>query len=450
MTRYFVCGFVSLMVGCLSKHTSADDWLRFRGPNGSGYCSDAQSLPTSWGETENLKWKIELPGAGSSSPIVVADNVFVTCWSGYGADLRNPGKQENLIRHLVCVDRQTGETRWERSVKAITPEDRFSGMLSEHGFASHTPVSDGKHVYCFYGKTGVVAYDMKGNEVWKKRIGDGLDPQHWGSASSPILYEDKLIVTASAESRSMIALDKETGEEIWKHESDGFQGTWSTPVLVEVEGATELVIIVPYEVWGFDPDSGKKKWHCKSIDSSAACASLVASGGVVYALGGGDESFAIRCGGKGDVSMSHVIWRGKARARVGTPVIHENRLFWSSDNIAFCMDTKMGKEIYRKRLSKKTRSSSVSGSGNRIDGGSNVGSHGGQEYSSMIAGDGKLFYMTRSGVGYALALGDEFEELGQSQFADGGDYSATPAISGNDLFIRSSKSLYCVSGSRYE
>jgi len=132
-----------------------------------------------------MKWKVALPGPGSSSPIVVGDRIFVTCWSGYGVDRGNPGDQKALRLHLICLDRNTGKTIWDKAVEPTLPEDNYGGMFAEHGYASHTPVSDGERVYVYFGKSGALAFDMDGNQLWQTKIGTESDPRGWGSASRP-------------------------------------------------------------------------------------------------------------------------------------------------------------------------------------------------------------------------------------------------------------------------
>lgn len=242
---------VVLVSWTLSEGTYASDWARFRGPNGSGISTDRQELPVKWSETENLKWKAELPGPGLSSPIVVGKRVFVTCWTGYGMDRRDPGEQSDLKRHLICIDRQTGKTLWSQAVGPYLPEDLYRGMFTQHGYASHTPVSDGERIYAFFGKTGVMAFDLDGKILWQKNVGTGSGIRGWGTASSPILYKNLVIVTASAESESLVAFDRGTGKEVWRQEVESLAGTWSTPILVDVgDGRQDLVLAVPYEIRG--------------------------------------------------------------------------------------------------------------------------------------------------------------------------------------------------------
>ena len=209
--------FLGLTILAFSTGTApAGDWPRFHGPDGSGISPDTQPLPVKWSETENLKWKCKLPGPGSSSPIVVGQRVFVTCWTGYGMDRDNVGDQKDLRRHLICLDRDTGNVLWDKSVEPVLPEDPYSGNFTQHGYASHTPVSDGQRVYVFFGKTGVLAFDLDGKKLWQTSVGTGSGPHGWGTASSPILYKNLVIVTASAESKSLVALNKETGKEVWR------------------------------------------------------------------------------------------------------------------------------------------------------------------------------------------------------------------------------------------
>src|SRR5205823_833770 len=143
---------LALVLGFVAGATHAADWARFRGPNGSGVSADQAPTPVTWNDRQNVKWKVELPGPGSSCPIVVGNRVYVTCWSGYAADRGNPGDQEQLKRHLICFDRETGKLLWDARVDAKLPEDRYGGQFAEHGYASHTPVSDGDKIFAFFGK----------------------------------------------------------------------------------------------------------------------------------------------------------------------------------------------------------------------------------------------------------------------------------------------------------
>jgi len=446
---YFGCAALATLF--IVAATPAADWSRFRGPNGGGVSGDEASVPVSWSDTENLKWKTKLPGPGGSSPIVVGQRIFVTCWSGYGVEGRNPGDLKNLKRHLVCLDRTTGEIKWDKTVDPVLPEDEFRGMFAENGYASHTPVSDGERVYAFFGKSGMLAFDNDGKQLWQTKVGSDLDQRGWGSASSPILYKDLVIVTATVENHSLVALNKETGEKVWEQEAEGFGSTWGTPVLVDLpDGRTDLVIGVPYEIWGLDPATGKLLWYSDGVQSNSMCSSVVAHDGVVYAAEsgpGGGGTIAVRAGGKGDVTKTHVLWTGRDRARIGTPLIHHDHLFWVNNKTANCIRTEDGKSVFQNRLS----SSSGDGDGERERSRgrrSGRGYGGGQDYSSPVYADGKIFYAARSGDIFVMNAGPEFKLLATNRFADGGEFVSSPAISNGDLLIRSSTHLYCVSADK--
>ena len=264
----------------------AADWSRFRGPNGSAV-SEAPGVPTEWSSSKNLAWKTELPGPGSSSPIIVGDRVFVTCYSGYGTGRGAAGDITKLERHLICVSLKDGKILWNKAVATQQREESYNRMLGEHGYATSTPVSDGEHVFVYFGKAGVLAFDLDGNQLWQTLVGSGSAQNNWGSGSSPILYGKTVIVNAAAESKSLIALDQKTGKEVWRTDAASIHGSWATPVLVDApKGKTELVMNAPYEMWGFDPDNGDFLWFAEGIQDMTICGSVVTRDGIVYAIGG--------------------------------------------------------------------------------------------------------------------------------------------------------------------
>ena len=442
-------GLLALALVCTATTLPAADWTRFRGPNGSGVSQDTAAVPSTWSETENLKWKVALPGPGSSSPIVVGERLFVTCWSGYGVERGNPGDQKNLRRHLICLDRNTGKTIWAKAVEPVLPEDNYGGMFAEHGYASHTPVSDGERIYVYFGKTGALAFDMDGKQLWQTKIGTESDPRGWGSASSPVLYQDTVIITASAESQAIVALDKANGKEVWRQEAAGLGSTWGTPVMVKVDDErTDLVLGVPYEFWAFNPDSGKLRWYCEVMETDSFCSSVVTDGVVVYGIEGrGGGSIAVRAGGKGDVTDSHVVWSGRDSNRIGTPIIYEGRIYFFSGGIANCIEAATGKKVFQSRLEGASGGRSSSGQAGGDGGRGRRGGRGGfgGDYASPILADGKIYFTSRSGDMFVLRASDKFEQLAKNRVtSDSEDFSATPAVSDGQLFIRSSKHLYCV------
>lgn len=430
--------------GCLANAGMAGDWPRFRGPNGSGVSPDDVPTPTTWSPTENLKWKVALPGEGVSCPIVVGDRVFVTTYSGYGFEGRDP---KDLKRHLVCLDRQTGKVLWDKTIEAVLPEDPFTGMgVPQHGYASHTPVSDGQRVYAFFGKTGVVAFDLNGEQLWQHGVGTESDPRRWGSSSSPILVDGVVIVTAGPERRAIVGLDAETGNELWEAPSDSLGNVWGTPAIAKIDDErTDVVIGAPFEIWGLNPKTGKLRWFCEAMDTDSFNTSVVVQDGVIYAIEGrSGGSIALRAGGKGDVTKTNVVWSGRDINRFGTPVVYHDRLYFVSNGIVNCIDAKNGGKVFQARLQGGDRVADAPPPGGRPGGGR--GGRGGSDYSSPVAADGKIYYVSSSGDMHVLKAGDSYDSLAVNQVSDDSEtFAATPAISNGELFIRSNKHLYCVS-----
>jgi|CXWL01.1.fsa_nt_gi outer membrane protein assembly factor BamB len=459
VTKWCVLGLL------LSASTAAcDDWARFRGPNGSGVSIERTATPITWSATENLKWKVALPGLGVSSPIVVGDRVFVTCFTGYGVDRDSVGELQNLKRHLLCFDRDTGEQQWEAAVATVPGEDPFTGEgIPEHGYASHTPVSDGERVYVFFGKAGVVAFDMNGKELWKTDVGKGSDPRKWGSASSPILYKELLIVTAGAESEAIIALDTENGNEVWRQEASGLRGVWGTPVLADVSNQrTDLVIGAPYELWGFNPETGELRWYCGAVSTPIYLSSVVEHGGMVFAIEGqSGDAFAVKAGGEGDVSkpveskgdpkaVSQFVWKSSVGGagtdyRFATPIVYDGRVYSFASSVVTCLNAADGTKVFQSPL--ETANPYPSPSSDKKDRTNSKGFT--SDFASPIVADGKIYYTRRSGDTYVLEPGATLKVLAINRVtSDEEVFGATPAISRGELFIRSDKHLYCISGER--
>jgi outer membrane protein assembly factor BamB len=408
----------------------ADDWRQFRGPGGSGV-SRKSRIPDEWGDAKNLRWKAALPGPGSSSPVVIGERVFVTCYTGYGASADDPGDPKNLVRHLLCLGRADGRVLWSADVPATRPEDPYRGYLTEHGYASGTPASDGTAVYVFFGKSGVLAYDLDGKRLWQTGVGTESDNRRWGSGSSPVLYKNTVIVNAASESRSVRALDKTTGKQVWKAEAEGLDLSFGTPALVELpSGRAELALAVPGELWGLNPDTGKLFWHADVRMSGNVAPSAVAHNGVVYATGGfdGRGSVAVRAGGKGDVTRSHVVWSARESSYVPSPLVADGRLHWVDDTgMAACLDAATGKVIYRERLPARGDAA----------GGKAV-------YASVVLAGDKLIAVTRTAGAFVLAAGPKFRVVAANRLSDDSDFNASPAVADGELFLRSNQAIYCV------
>jgi outer membrane protein assembly factor BamB len=408
---------IALCITLLTLPAGAADWLQFRGSGGLGI-SPEKDLPTTWEGTKNVVWKRELPGPGGSSPITLENRVFITCYSGYGSG--KGGDPADLRRHLLCLDRRTGEVKWTREVPAKGPETRYGGFITQHGYASSTPVTDGERVYVFFGKSGVFAYDPDGKQLWEASVGTGTDG--WGSASSPVLYKELVIVNAGVESGALVALNKTNGEQVWKY--SGIRRSWATPTLVDVKnGKPELVLSVPSKIIGLDPENGKELWHCEGINDYI-CPSVVAKDGIVYAIGGrAATALAVRAGGRGDVTESHRLWKKSVGSNVTSPVVVGDYLYWVSDSgVAYCLRTDTGEKEY----------------GDRVPGAGRV-------YASAVAAGGKLYVVSRDKGTFVLAAKPKLEVLAHNTLSDDQSiFNGSPAVSGEQLFLHSDKCLYCI------
>ncbi len=411
----------------------AADWTGFRGSDHDGVIVE-EKVPTEWSETKNLKWTTKLPGKGTSSPIILGDRVYLTCYEGYGENKSNPGSMSDLKRHLIAINRKNGEIVWKTTIDTVLPEDQYSGFMAEHGYASQTPVSDGERIYAFFGKSGVYAFDMSGKVLWKKDVGQESSSRRWGSGASPILYGDLLIVNASDESQSIRAFNKVTGEEVWKAQAAGLELTFNTPRIIKnVDGEEELIVAVPYEVWGMNPKTGKLTWYAECDLDGNVSPTIVAADGIVYAVGGRNGGMvAVKTGGKEDVTKSHILWSSRETTYVPSPILHDGKLYWVSDRgQAYCLDAKTGETVYRERLS---GSSSSSGRG---------GSRG--FYASVVLAGEYIYAVNRKGETSVYKPGDEFKvEQVNSIAGDEGDFNASPAIANGQMFLRSDSALYCI------
>ncbi|MEL7499808.1 MAG: PQQ-binding-like beta-propeller repeat protein [Planctomycetota bacterium] len=425
--------FLFLLMASVSINVFADDWPRFRGPGGNGVATDASKIPTAWSPSANLAWKTEMPGPGASSPIIVGGKALITCYSGYGLSQENPGKIENLVRHLVCLDAKSGKKLWQKDVPVTLPEDPYAGIgVTAHGYASHTPVSDGKNVYAFFGKSGVHAFTLDGEPLWSADVGKESDPTKWGSSSSPIVYKNSVIVTASAESQAIVGIDKESGKELWRQEAEGLDGMWGTPTLVKVDDArTDLVMCVAKELWGLNPDNGELRWFADATGAQHAYSSVVIDGKRVYVFAGrGGGSVAVDAGGKGDISKSNTVWTGRDTASFASPVRYENKLFVISRGILTVVDSESGKRLQQLRLKGALQTGSRYGS---------------LDYASPVVVGDHLYYLNGSGQMYVFKIGDELEQVAVNRVTTEKEvFWGSPAISDGNLLIRSAKYLYCV------
>jgi outer membrane protein assembly factor BamB len=402
----------SLLLAWFAFATSAgaEDWPRFRGPRGNG-ASGESAMPLKWGPKDNIAWKVELPGPGSSSPIVVGGRVIVTCFTGKVA--------KEIVRHVYCFDRASGKVLWSHGYPAPTPEMDYTGHLLQHGFTTSTPVSDGKRVYVHFGRDGVRCFDLDGKLNWHESVGRIVSS--FGSGSSPILHGDKLIVNATVELGALVALDKQTGKRLWKAPING--DCWSTPAVFDVGGGKEeLILNGSGAVYGFDPADGKELWQVESITGHISSTPLMRDG-IVYVTNsslGGKHAMAIRPGGSGEVTKTHLVWKqDKVGASHCSPLLLGERLLWFS-GMANAVSTKDGAIVQQERF----------------DGLANL-------YSSPVTAGDAIVLFTRKGGAYVMKAGN-LELIAENDLGDASGINASPALSDGQLFIRSNRYLYCI------
>ena len=418
--KTFGCACSFILSVCLISNAAGADWPQFRGPDSAGQSSET-GLPLKWSDDSNIVWRTAMPGFGASSPITFGDRIYVTCYSGYGLSETDPGEQKNLVRHLVAVDRATGKIAWDEKMKADLPEQNYQRFVRLHGYTSSTPAADKDGVYVFYGRTAAAAYSHTGSLLWKKNLGDKTHV--FGSANSPVLYKNLVIINASVECGDLVALDKKTGREVWR--AKGMKRSWNTPVVVKTDKGDELVVNTEGKILAFDPATGKSLWQCKGIDDYI-CPSVIAQDGIVYAIGGRKNTcVAVKAGGRGDVTESHRLWTINKGSNVSSPVWHDGHLYFVSEKlgVAYCVNAKDGEVVYQQRLEPRP----------------------GIMYASPVVVDGRLYYMSREKGAFVLPAKPKFEILAHNVLkSDSSVFNGSPVVSRGQLLLRSDKFLYCV------
>jgi outer membrane protein assembly factor BamB len=418
-----------------------DNWPQFRGPAMNPAVADNPNLPERWSQTENVEWATEIPGLGWSSPVVWGQRVFLTTVTADGEfEQPKPGlyaprgrPEPPQVHHnwrVYCLDLATGDVLWQRSVKAGVPE--FPRHM-KNTYASETPTTDGERVYVRFGELGLYAFDMEGNEVWTLPVPDRETKSDWGSASSPVLHGDKLILLYDNEEDSWIAaLDKRTGEEIWRTARDEVS-SWATPYIWEHAQRTEIVTSAPNRIRSYDLD-GTLLWEMDGKMSWAAIATPFSSHGLVYVNSGyfGDQhrpAYAIRPGASGDISLAdgeqandHVAWYQPKAGNYNTSPLVYGDIYYSLLDRGFfeSYDALTGEPIYDRV---------------RVTVGASF-------TSSPWAYNGKIFALSEQGDTYVIEAGREFNVVGVNSLGEMA--MASPAIVGDRLLIRTRSKVYSI------
>ncbi|HEX8354233.1 MAG TPA: PQQ-binding-like beta-propeller repeat protein [Pyrinomonadaceae bacterium] len=392
---------------------SAENWPQFRGPGGRG-ASEEGGLPSRWGASAGVRWKTPLPGPGHSSPIVWGDRLFLTAYAAPGGT-----RQGRLL--VLCVDKGTGRILWEREVP-VGQVERVGGANSP---ASPTPATDGRRVYVYFGSYGLVCFDFDGRKVWEKPLGPY--PSEWGSASSPVLHGRLLLLNCAADSEGfLLAVDKESGRTVWRTPHAQPTPSFATPFIWKAEGGDQIVVSGSGHVKGFDPKTGRELWRVGGMPKGVA-PTPAAAHGLLYAASNSQPNFviAVRPGGRGDVTATHVAWRyDKGVISVPSPLVVGDYLFALRDGgVMTCLDARSGALVWQQRLPAR-----------------------GNYFASPVTGDGKIYAVSAEGEVTVVAAKPVYELVAANSMGE--QTLASPAISGGRIFIRTSEHLYCVEAVR--
>jgi outer membrane protein assembly factor BamB len=419
---------------------SAEDWPGWRG-DGRGI-SPEKNLPLTWSEKEGVQWKTPIPGAGHSSPIVWGSRVFVstavaqdpnvqTFRGGVymGGNNSRPDASEHAYR-LICLDAEGGNVLWSKDVARQMPKTR---RHIKNTYASETPVTDGKYVFVSFGPVGLYAIDFDGNVVWQRDLGPMPRQRGWGTASSPILFRNTVIVNCDSDGESYIAaFDRTNGEPVWRTErKEG--ASWGTPFLFESEGRTTIVTNASRRTRGYEAATGRLLWEGPG-GSMITVPSPVATQGPVFLSSGHDllshrPILAVRPQAAGDITpsagRSHsqgVAWsHGAGGPYVTSPLALDEYLYVPQDKGSLtCYEARTGQIVYeQQQLGNRTTIT-----------------------ASAVAADGKIYVQTEGGECYVVKPGAAFEILAVNKLDE--VFCASPAVSAGKLYLRGLRHLYCI------
>ena len=437
---------ISVLVFLLSNYLFAQEklseyeknWPQWRGPYATGV-APAGDPPVEWNESMNVKWKVEIPGKGHATPIIWGDQIIIL--SAVQSDKKvdteeqeedqeenqwmSPTKTDYIHKFVVfSVDRNSGKIRWQTTVREELPHS------STHQFgswASGSPVTDGVNIFAYFGSHGLYCLNNDGKIKWERDFGIMEKVMSFGEGSSPLLFEDKIIVLRDHQGQSTLhVLNKETGEDIWKIKRDE-PSSWSTPFIVQYEGKTQIIANATNNVSSYDLVNGELIWECSGMTRNVI-PMPVSENGMIYFMSGfrGSALIAIDLSkAKGNLTGSDaIVWKyDKNTPYTPSPVLMENKLYFLKVNNGYlsCLDAKDGKEYYSMQ---------------KLEGIENI-------FASPIGVKDRIYITGANGTFYVVKHGTDFEILSQNKLED--SFHASPVVVGNNLYLRGFKYLYCIS-----
>jgi outer membrane protein assembly factor BamB len=413
-------------------------WPQWRGPFFNGVAKGA-TAPVEFSDTKNIKWKVAIPGRGFSTPVIWGNRIFLTTavptgkvtksappeqarpldWPG-GA---GAGEEHKFV--VMCLDKKTGNTLWERVAKVATPHE---GHHREYGsFASNAPATDGRYLYASFGSRGIYCYDLDGKLVWEKDLGVQMKIRwQFGEGVAPALHGDLLIHPFDQESGSfVVALDKRSGKEVWRVNREEVT-SWSTPLIADYKGKKQVVISATKKVRAYEPETGKLIWECAGLGLNVI-PHPVQHNDTVLVMSGlhNPRLMAIRLGREGDLTGSDaVLWsQTRGMSYTPSPALHDNKLYTLTDNgMLSCFNATTGEPCYHQR---------------RLPQPDNF-------MASPVAAGGHLYLASEGGVITVIKLGGKFEVVATNTLADQ-MFVASPAVAEGEMFLRSKTNLFCIS-----
>lgn len=381
------------------------NWPRWRGPQQDGHTTDS-ALPVKW-SSENVVWKTPLPGSGQSTPMIWGNRIFLTAALNKGAE-----------RIVFCVDRNSGKLLWQESAWKGQPEPSHA----LNGWASASCVTDGEVVVAFFGRGGIHAYSLDGKPLWSRDLGPFESP--WGTAACPILVDGNVIQNCdSDENAYLIALDKQTGKEVWRTKRRDHRG-WSTPIVLQVGPRSELILNGHEGVQAYDPATGRELWFCQSFNGRGE-PTVTPAGDILCVVNGlAGDVYAIRPGGNGDVTATHMPWHTPRKGGRDCPspiVVGDYILVWDMAGIVTCYSAKDGHIYWKERTE-------------------------GKYSGSPISANGLVYILNEAGKTFVIKPGPKLDVVAENALEAGKDeiFRATPTPCDGKLYIRSTSVLYCV------
>ncbi len=438
--RKFVSIFVYfyfMPVFVLGAEPQADfekNWPQWRGPHANGVAPFGNP-PIEWSETKNIKWKIEIPGKSHATPIIWNNRIFVLTAIETDKQVEKQTKAKrrlgppntrtsNVHKFVIfAINRSDGQIVWQHTAREELPHE---GRHPTGTWASNSPVTDGEHVYAYFGSRGLYCYDMQGNLKWEKDFGDMSIKLSFGEGSSPVLYNDKIVINWDHEGQSfIIALDKKTGKELWKVTRD--EGTsWATPLIVESNGQPQVITSATSRIRSYDIATGALLWESSGMTRNVI-PSPVAANDLVFVMSGfrGNALQAINLSeAKGNIAGSNaLVWTlDRDTPYTPSPLLYDDMLYFlkKNDGTLACFNANTGEEYFSRQ---------------RLKGIGGV-------YASPVGAGGRIYISSLNGTTQVIKHGTQYDVLAVNKLDDG--FSASPVIVANELYLRGAKYLYCI------